>query len=266
MFSFIIKTLIYIFNIVLEIKYKIKVYITNKNQKNEIDIKNIYIINKNTSEIINLDLHCIIKKLNDKIKYNHQITLNNYLESLNLKKNSSLLVEIDYKKYGKDYIFNFELCDKKVMFPFYNIVDIKNKNMNKIMFIECIDNDDGRNEERIRMLERYGGPLNDFYALRGLGIKLGNIYSVKERCFLFRGVKLKMEDTFLNEYEVGENNMEEVFKIKGGLEDVELKRDEENEKYIMGKYKKFNMDGMMFVRGIYKWIYNAIYGIKCKEE
>jgi len=151
------------------------------------------------------------------------------------------------------------------MFPFYNMADLRKKNMNKVMFIEMVGNDDGLNEERVRMLERYGGPMNDFYGLKGLGIKLGNIYSVRGGCFLFRGVKLRMEDTFLNEYEVGEDNVEEVFRIKGGLEDVELTRNEENEKFIMGKYKKFNMDGKMFIYGLYNWVVNSIYG-KSKDE
>ena len=40
-----------------------------------------------------------------------------------------------------------------------------------------IDSQDTLNEERLKMLEKYGGPFNDFYRSKGLGIPLKNIYS-----------------------------------------------------------------------------------------
>lgn len=261
MIGFITKFLLYFFNNILEAKYRIKVLLNNRKQKNEIEIQNIYIINKNTGELLDINLKNNINKLNEKIKYNHEILLNKYID-LNLEKNGEYLIELDYKKYGKFYIFNYEYDEREVMFPFYNLVDLKYKNMNKILDIEQIDCNDGLNEERLLMLERYGGPLNDFYRLRDLGIILGNIYSVKKGKFLFRDVNLKMEDTFLNEYNIGRDNEGDVFEIKGGLEDIKLTRNEENEKYILGKYKKFNLDGIMFLKGFYQYFYKMVWGEK----
>lgn len=263
MIKFITKFIVWIFNNILEAKYRIKVLLLHRKEKNEIEIKNIYIVHRKNGMIIHRDLSDSISKLNYRIKYNHEILLNKYLNNIGLEKNGDYLIEIDYKKYGKDYIFNYEYDRREVMFPFYHIMDIKHKNMNKIMDIECVDGeDDGLNMERIRMLEMYGGPLNDFYSLRGLGIKLENIYSVINRKFLFRDVNLHMEDTFLNEYRIGKKDENEVLKIKGGLEDIVLTRNEENEKYILAKYNRFNMDGVMFIKGLYIWLYKKICGEK----
>ena len=259
MIAFITKFIVWVFNNFLEAKYKLKVLLWHRKEKNEIEIKNIYLIHKESGKIICKDLSDSISKLNYKIKYNHKICLSEYLCDIGIEKNGEYLIEMDYKKYGKDFIFNYEYNERDVLFPFYHIVDLKHKNMNKIMDIEQIGEDDGLNGERLRMLEMYGGPLNDFYSLRGLGIKLGNLYSVKENKFLFRDVELKMEDAFLNEYSIGKEDEDEVLKIKGGLENITLTRDEENEKYILGKYNKFNMDGVMFIKGLYNWIYSSCY-------
>ena len=250
-----------LFNVFLESKYRLKVLLNYRITQVEIEIKNVYAIERESGKKIQVDCKQLIHCLNEKIKYSHHIILNNlvnhFLKNLDSK---SYLLEIDYKKYGKDYLLNLEMKQDMVpiIFPFYNLIELKKKNMNKIMFMESEDN---LNDERLKLLEKYGGPFNDFYRSKGLGIPLLNIYSAKYEKFLFRGVNIKMEDTFLNEYEINSDNVGDVLCIQGSLDESKLSLNKESEKYILSNYKHFNVAPRQMIRGVIEWIFG-----KVKEE
>ena len=252
---------VFLFNFILESKYRLKVLLNYRVTPLEIEIRNVYAIDKNSGKKIVIDCRKIINSLNDKIKYSHHIILNNlvnyFIKNLDSKE---YLLEIDYKKYGKEYIINFEIVNdlQPIIFPFYNLNELKQKNMNKIMFI---DSQDTLNEERLKMLEKYGGPFNDFYRSKGLGIPLRNIYSAKYEKFIFRNVNLKMEDTFLNEYEINNKKVDEILEIEGSLDVSKLKSNEDSEKYILSNYKHFHVAPKQLLQGVLDWIFG-----KVKEE
>lgn len=247
----------YSFNLFLETKYRIKVYLNKNSNKNQIVIKDIYFIDKISGKILNLNTKQYLNKINELLKYSKHIILNNVVEN-ELKNNvENFIMDIEYSKNGKDYKINFILNEGVILqFPVYGFNELKRKNMNKIVSINCSE----FNEERLKLLEKYGGPLNDFYESRDLGISLNMLYSVKYEKFLFRGVNLEMEDTFLNTYVVNEENVGSVLKIKGGLEDNELKEDCENEKYILSKYRKLDLSGRDFMNGFMRYIKGIIFG------
>jgi len=250
-----------LFNGFLESKYRLNVLFNYRVTQVEIEIKNVYAIDKDSGKRVNVDCKELIHCLNEKIKYSHHIILNNLVNYFLKKLDSKYyLLEIDYKKYGKDYLLNIEIKRDMdpVIFPFYNLRDLKGKNMNKIMFIESEDN---LNEERLKLLEKYGGPFNDFYRSKGLGIPLLNVYSAKYEKFLFRDVNVKMEDTFLNEYEINSENVGDVLCIQGSLDESKLSLNEESEKYILNNYKNFNVAPRQIIRGIIEWLFG-----KVKEE
>jgi hypothetical protein len=120
---------------------------------------------------------------------------------------------------------------------------------NKIVEIDCCQEE---RAEALSLLLNYGGPLNDFYISKNNGIPLNRIYSHKLNKFPFRGMKYKMEDSFLNEYEI---DSDQVLKIKNNLDETKIVNDEKNEKYILERFNHFRLDGKMIFYGIIRWIF-----------
>jgi len=218
----------------LELKYKIKRFFFNINHKQEVIIDEIYFINSDTNETKNID-DSQIKHLNDILKFSTIISLSN------LKEDNYHLLEVKYKKHNKRYIINFPLSDKPLFFPIYTINELKHKNMNTITYAD--------NEILIELLHAYGGPLNDFYISKDLGIPLKNIFDKENGYFPFRNRNYYLEDVFLNEYNIGEEKEikpNDILKLKKTLDDSKINNDTNNEQYILSKYKKMTFDGKQF--------------------
>ncbi len=68
---------------------------------------------------------------------------------------------------------------------------------NQIVMIENNSGNSELNMERNKLMNQYCGPIGDFYKSKNFGIPLSNLYSLKYKDFLFRDVRLKMEDLFI---------------------------------------------------------------------
>lgn len=225
----------FLFNMFFEFRY-----FQNKNISKDVSIKNIYFIYED--EVI--EHSDSISHLNDKIKYSSSISLT-FLKKL-IKKDC--IIEIIYRKNNNDYIINFP-SNTIEYFPLYTKDDNLRRNPNKIVEIDC---DSDERLEILSLLQKYGGPLNDFYISKNNGIPLNRIYSHKLNKFPFRETCYKMEDSFLNEYEI---DSEQVLKIKNNLDETKIVNDEINEKYILQRFNHFRLDGKMIFYGIVKWIF-----------
>jgi hypothetical protein len=233
----------FFFNLYFEIHYRI-IYYLKKNNNCIIEIENAYYINKVTKEIIKINNFDIIKKIGN----NFIITVNNKVD---------YILDIGYisnkKKYRVQFLINS--YDDLFIFPLYNLDDIKNKVNNKIIMI----NDDSKNEEknieRNNILNQYSGPIGDFYKSKNIEIPICNLYSIKYNEFLFRDVRLKMEDLFLNEYEINTENQNKVFEFKRNLDETKINKYNINEDYILKNYNKFNLDWKKTFIGVIYWIF-----------
>ena len=225
----------FLFNMFFELRY-----FQNKNISKDVLIKNIYFIYDD-----NIIEHSdSISHLNDKLKYSSSISLT-YLKKQIVKE---CIIEILYRKNNNDYVVNFP-SNTIDNFPLYTKDDNLRRNPNKIVEIDC---DPDERCELLSLLIKYGGPLNDFYISKNNGISLNRIYSHKLNKFPFREMKYKMEDSFLNEYEIDSG---EVLKIKNNLDETKIVNNEKNEKYILQRFNHFRLDGKMIFYGIIRWIF-----------
>ena len=225
----------FLFNMFFELRY-----FQNKNISKDVLIKNIYFIYDD-----NIIEHSdSISHLNDKLKYSSSISLT-YLKKQIVKE---CIIEILYRKNNNDYVVNFP-SNTIDNFPLYTKDDNLRRNPNKIVEIDC---DPDERCELLSLLIKYGGPLNDFYISKNNGISLNRIYSHKLNKFPFREMKYKMEDSFLNEYEIDSG---EVLKIKNNLDETKLDKNSKNEKYILQRFNHFRLDGKMIFYGIIRWIF-----------
>ena len=175
----------FFFNLFFEIKYRLLYYFT-KNREQTIEIKNAYIIEEKTKELILLDNMNFIKKIG------HEIIIN-----FNNNQNDSLL-DIGFKWNKKDYRIQFSLVPNNniIIFPFFSLNDIKSKTNNQIIMVEDYSDNIELNMERNKLMNQYCGPIGDFYTSKNLGIPLSNLYSLKYKDFLFRDVRLKLKTYF----------------------------------------------------------------------
>ena len=225
----------FLFNIFFELRY-----FQNKNISKDVSIKNIYFIYDDNI----VEYSDSISNLNDKIKYSSSISLI-YLKKQIIK---DCIIEIVYRKNNIDYIVNFP-SNTIDYFPLYTKDDNLRRNPNKIVEIDCCQEE---RAELLSLLIKYGGPLNDFYISKNNGIPLNRIYSHKLNKFPFTETRYKMEDSFLNEYEL---NSDQVLKIKNNLDETKIINDEQNEKYILQRFNHFRLDGKMIFYGIIQWIF-----------
>jgi hypothetical protein len=242
----------FVFNLFFELKYWLLYYFNSKTEVNSVEIQSVYLIDKNTKKNKILENQKIITKIG-----NH-IFLNNNIENIEDKQN--YLIDIGFKWNKKDYRINFELGQKEqndndIIFPFFNLNDIKRKINNQIILVEDDTDNIEMNMERNRLLNLYGGPIGDFYNSKGFGIPLVNLYSLKYNDFLFRDVRLKMEDLFLNEYKINAENQNHIFKFKNNLDDTKINKYNQNEEYILNTYRKFNLDWKNTIIGVFYWIF-----------
>jgi len=229
------RILSFLFNMFFELRY-----FQNKNISKDVSIKNIYFIYED--EVV--EYSDSICNLNDKIKYSSSISLT-FLKKI-IKKDC--IIEILYRKNNIDYIVNFQ-SNHIDYFPLYTKDDNLRRNPNKIVEIDCDPKD--RNE-LLSLLSMHGGPLNDFYISKNNCIPLNRIYSHKLNKFPFKENRYKMEDSFLNEYEI---DSDQVLKIKNNLDETKIINDENNKKYILQKFNHFRLDGKMIFYGIIQWIF-----------
>lgn len=235
-----------LFNLYFEMKYRILFYFT-KNRNNIIEIQNAYFIHKDTKE-----LKPII--VSDFIKYiGHQILIY-------AKNQDNNILDIGFKWNKKEYRIQFlpDSNNDRFVFPFFNLNDIKMKANNQIIMIEDESGNMELNMERNKLMNQYCGPIGDFYKSKNFGIPISNLYSLKYKDFLFRDVRLKMEDLFLNEYEVNGTNQNEVFQFKRNLDETKLNKYSTNEDYILKTYDKFNLDWKKMIVGILNRIFGKI--------
>jgi len=235
----------FFFNLFFEIKYRLLYYFT-KNREQTIEIKNAYIIEEKTKELILLDNMNFIKKIG------HEIIIN-----FNNNQNDSLL-DIGFKWNKKDYRIQFSLVPNNniIIFPFFSLNDIKSKTNNQIIMVEDYSDNIELNMERNKLMNQYCGPIGDFYTSKNLGIPLSNLYSLKYKDFLFRDVQLKLEDLFLNEYDINRDNQNEVFLFKRNLDETKINKYNTNEEYILKTYNKFNLDWKKTIIGVLNWIFD----------
>lgn len=225
----------FLFNMFFEFKY-----FKNKNISKDVSIKNIYFIYED--EVV--EYSDSINQLNDKIKYSSSISLT-FLKKI-IK--SECIIEILYRKNNIDYIVNFQ-SNNIDYFPLYTKDDNLIRNPNKIVEIDC---EPEYRTELISLLSMYGGPLNDFYISKNNSIPLNRIYSHKLNKFPFKEKRFKMEDSFLNEYEI---DSDQVLKIKNNLDETKIVNNENNERYILQRFNHFRLDGKMIFYGIIQWIF-----------
>ena len=225
----------FLFNMFFEFKY-----FQNKNISKDVSIKNIYFIYED--EVV--EHPDSTNQLNDKIKYSSSISLA-FLKKI-IK--GECIIEILYRKNNIEYIVNFH-SNNIDYFPLYTKDDNLRRNPNRIVEIDC-DSED--RSELLSLLSRHGGPLNDFYISKNNGIPLNRIYSHKLNKFPFKDNRYKIEDSFLNEYEI---DSEKVLKIKNNLDETKIINDENNEKYILQRFNHFRLDGKMIFYGIIRWIF-----------
>jgi hypothetical protein len=234
----------FIFNICFELKYRLLYYLT-KRDSNIIEIQNAYLINKDTKELKLINNLKLIKK----IGYEIFVDLNEY--------SSDYIVDIGFKWNKKDYRIQFipDSSINQIIFPFFTLNDIKMKLNNQIILINDESNNIQMNNERNKLINQYCGPIGDFYKSKNFGIPLSNLYSLKYKDFLFRDVRLKMEDLFLNEYEINEDNNNQIFKFKRNLDETKINKYNTNEDYILKTYDKFNLDWKKTIIGFMNWIF-----------
>jgi len=235
----------FLFNLYFEIKYRLLYYFT-KSKKQCIEIQNAYIIQKNTKELTVLYNTEFIKKIG------HEIIIN-----FNNNQNDSIL-DIGFKWNKKNYRIQFLLVPNIniIIFPFFNLYDIKMKINNQIIMVENDSSDIEMNMERNKLINQYCGPIGDFYKSKNFGIPLSNLYSLKYKDFLFRDVRLKLEDLFLNEYEINRDNQDEIFQLKRNLDETKINKYNINEDYILKTYNKFNLDWKKTIVGVLNWIFS----------
>ena len=233
----------FLFNLYFELKYRFLYYFT-KRTNNIIDIQNMHLINKDTKESHELNIGLFVKKIGHEII----ITCSNQ---------PGYLLDIGYKWNNKYYIIQFLLDQNidKIIFPFFSLNDIKMKVNNQIIMVEDNSDDIQLNMERNKLMNQYCGPIGDFYKSKNFGIPLSNLYSLKYKDFLFRDVLLKMEDLFLNEYEVDGTNQNEVFQFKRNLDETKINKYNKNEDYILKTYDKFNLDWKKMIVEIFNRIF-----------
>ena len=241
----------FIFNLFFELKYWI-LYSFTKKEVNCVEIQSVYLIDKNTKKNKILEIQKIVTKIGNRI------FLNNNIENIENKEN--YLIDIGFKWNKKDYRINFELehkdyKDNNIIFPFFNLNDIKRKINNQIIFVQDDTDNIEINMERNRLLNLYCGPIGDFYNSKGFGIPLLNLYSLKYNDFLFRDVRLKIEDLFLNEYKINAENQNNIFQFKNNLDDTKINKYNQNEEYILKTYRKFNLDWKNTIIGVFYWIF-----------
>ena len=232
----------FLFNLYFELKYRFLYYFTKRTNK-IIYIQNIHLINKDTKELHELNISQVVKKIGHEII----ITCSNY---------PGYLLDVGYKWNNKYYIIQFLLDQNidKIIFPFFSLNDIKMKVNNKIIMVEDNLGNIELNLERNKLINQYCGPIGDFYKSKNVGIPLYNLYSLKYKDFLFRDARLKMEDLFLNEYEVDGTCQNEVFQFKRNLDETKLNKYSTNEDYILKTYDKFNLEWKKTIIGVFYWI------------
>jgi len=97
-----------------------------------------------------------------------------------------------------------------------------------------------------------------FYISKDLGIPLNNIYSTKQKEFPFRNKNYKLEDIFLNEYNIGPDNdikPNQVLILKNTLDNSKIHKYDNNEQYILKNYKKLKIEGKSIITGLFNWIF-----------
>jgi len=233
----------FLFNFYFEIKYRLLFYFT-KRESNIVNIQNAYLINKDTKELKSIDNMNFIKNIGHEIFIN---TSNQY----------NYILDIGFKWNKKEYRIQFAPDSTKdiIIFPFFSLNDIKTKANNQIIIVTDDSGNSELNMERNILINQYCGPIGDFYKSKNLGISISNLYSLKYKDFLFRDVRLKMEDIFLNEYEVDGTNQNDVFQLKRNLDDTKLNKYSTNEDYILKTYDKFNLDWKKMIFGVINWIF-----------
>jgi hypothetical protein len=234
----------FLFNLYFELKYRLLYYFT-KFENNIIDVQDAYLIDKNTKELKEIDNYNFIKKIG------HQIII--YTNTLQ----DNYILDIGFKWNKKDYRIQFSPVpnNDRIVFPFFSLNDIKTKSNNQIIMVDDESGNIEINMERNKILNQYSGPIGDFYKSKNLGIPLSNLYSLKYKEFLFRDVRLKIEDLFLNEYDVDGTNQNEVLQLKRNLDEKKINKYNTNEDYILKTYDKFNLDWKKTVVGILNWIF-----------
>jgi hypothetical protein len=234
----------FFFNLFFEIKYRV-LYFFTKNREQSIEIQNAYIIQKNTKEFFLMENMNFIKKIG------HEIIIN-----FNNTQNDSIL-DIGFKWNKKDYRIQFLLVPNIniIIFPFFSLNDIKMKVNNQIIMVEDDSCNIEMNTERNKLINQYCGPIGDFYKSKNFGIPLSNLYSLKYKDFLFRDVQLRLEDLFLNEYEINKDNQDYIFLFKRNLDETKINKYNTNEDYILKNYNKFNLDWKKTIVGILNWIF-----------
>ena len=233
----------FLFNLYFELKYRLLYYFT-KRTNNIIDIQNMYNIHKDTKELTELNISAFVKKIG------HEIILT-------CSNQPGYLLDIGYKWNKKDYRIQFLLDSNtdKIIFPFFSLDDIKNKTNNQILMVDDETGNIEMNMERNKIVNQYSGPIGDFYKSKNFGIPMSNLYSLTYKDFLFRDVRLKMEDLFLNDYEVDGTNQNEVFQFKRNLDETKINKYNTNEDYILKTYNKFNLDWKKTIVGAFYWIF-----------
>lgn len=233
----------FLFNLYFELKYRL-LYFFTKRTNNIIDIQNIYIIHKDTKELKELNISVFVKKIG------HEIILT-------CSNQPGYLLDIGYKWNKKDYRIQFLLDSNtdKIIFPFFSLNDIKNRTNNQILMVDDETGNIEMNRERNKIVNQYSGPIGDFYKSKNFGIPMSNLYSLTYKDFLFRDVRLKMEDLFLNDYEVDRTNQNEVFQFKKNLDETKINKYNKNEDYILKTYNKFNLDWKKTIVGAFYWIF-----------
>lgn len=233
----------FLFNLYFELKYRL-LYFFTKRANNIIDIQNMYIIHKDTKELKELNISVFVKKIG------HEIILT-------CSNQPGYLLDIGYKWNKKDYRIQFLLDSNtdKIIFPFFSLDDIKNRTNNQILMIDDETGNIEMNIERNKIVNQYSGPIGDFYKSKNFGIPMSNLYSLTYKDFLFRDVRLKMEDLFLNDYEVDRTNQNEVFQFKKNLDETKINKYNKNEDYILKTYNKFNLDWKKTIVGAFYWIF-----------
>ena len=233
----------FVFNLYFELKYRL-LYFFTKRTNNIIDIQNMYIIHKDTKELKELNISVFVKKIG------HEIILT-------CSNQPGYLLDIGYKWNKKDYRiqFLFDSNTDKIIFPFFSLDDIKNRTNNQILMVDDETGNIEMNRERNKIVNQYSGPIGDFYKSKNFGIPMSNLYSLTYKDFLFRDVRLKMEDLFLNDYEVDGTNQNEVFQFKRNLDETKINKYNTNEDYILKTYNKFNLDWKKTIVGAFYWIF-----------
>lgn len=192
----------FLFNKYLDIKYYVNKLLFSPNK--ETKIEKIYFINSD-NEIVPSKNLCL-KSINSKLNYSTQINLIDLITY----QNKYHLLQIEYLYKQKHYIFNIDcqrILTEIIYFPHYTEKELKTKNMNKIVYCNL-------GNEYVNVLNKYSGPLNDFYLSKGLGIPLNKIFY--DNKFIFSNQNnLVFEDLFLNTYKI--DNITQVLEIKSTL-------------------------------------------------